>query len=101
MGNSFDKHLFLQQAIESLETHFLFASFVANAENFCGDRNPFLSGDAAVLYDTLWFELEIINASALSEWEDQGRPSDWTKNWTTTFKADAVELIQKLVALLK
>lgn len=31
-------------------------------------------------YDQLWFELEIINALAVSQWETEGRPLEWKLN---------------------
>lgn len=95
-----DKDLFLLQARESVETHLSFSRFVQDAEGLCGNANPFLSGSDLSIYDKLWFELEIVNASALSDWEEQGKPSNWVAEWET-YKPDAVELVESLVALIE
>ncbi|KAF0844722.1 hypothetical protein FNL37_2175 [Methylovorus glucosotrophus] len=101
MDDSLDKHVFLAEAREAVSTHIAFSRFVRGTESLCGSGNPFLSGEDISRFDKLWFELEIVNAGALSDWEDQGKPANWINEWEATYKPDAVELIENLVVLLQ
>jgi hypothetical protein len=48
-------------------------------------------------YRATWFELEIVNAAALAEWEADGRPQDWSAEWQQTFRDEAVTVINQMV----
>lgn len=77
---------FERRADQATENCLSFAKFVAEAE--------FLSDDPC--YRAAWFDAEMVNALALAEWEDQGRPDDWADEWQRAFKADAVEVTRAL-----
>lgn len=77
---------------------YAWSAFVAATE--------FLWQDAALVKDrdawqALWFELEIVNALALAEWDEQGRPGDWSVRWGKDYQQDAAELAGRLLALLE
>lgn len=76
---------------------FLWSQFVANTE--------FLWQDTALVVDAAewqrqWFELEIVNGLALSDWEEQGRPEDWSACWRERYQQDALGLVSALLELL-
>lgn len=79
------------------EDLFAWSAFVAQTE--------FLWQDAALVQDAvawqgLWFELEIINGLALAQWDDQGRPDDWSCAWNKDYREDAVALAIELAAMV-
>ena len=39
-----------------------------------------------------WFNMEILNALALDEWESQGCPMDWNK-WDKIYQEKAIKLV--------
>ena len=80
------------------EDLFAWSAFVAQTE--------FLWQDTALVQDPvawqrLWFELEIINGLALAQWEDQGRPDDWSCCWNKDYRQEAAALASELVAMLR
>nr|WP_315405029.1 hypothetical protein [uncultured Pseudomonas sp.] len=79
------------------EDLFAWSAFVAQTE--------FLWQDAALVRDAVtwqrvWFELEIINGLALAQWDDQGRPDDWSCAWNNDYRQEAATLATELVAML-
>ena len=62
-------------------------------------QNPNLVSDAEGC-QTLWFEMEIVNALALAEWEEEGAPQDLSYRWRDGYQHDAQGLTAKLVQLL-
>ena len=73
------------------------AAFVANTE--------FMWQDSALIPDAVawqrqWFELEILNALALAEWEERGRADDWTVVWRENYQQEACQLATELMALV-
>lgn len=79
------------------EDVFSWASFVAQTEFLCQDSALVPDADA---WQSLWFELEIVNGLALAEWDEQGRPADWSATWCENYQQDARELATELLALL-
>ncbi|HHJ1300232.1 MULTISPECIES: hypothetical protein [Pseudomonas] len=73
------------------------SSFVAQTE--FARQNSILVSDAE-RWQTLWFEMEIVNALALAEWEDDGRPCDWSRRWREGYEQDAKALVSELLPLL-
>ncbi|MNE84467.1 hypothetical protein D3C80_1813790 [compost metagenome] len=73
------------------------ARFVALTEFFW--QAHALVTDAAE-WQAIWFEMEIVNALALAEWEEQGSPSDWLYRWSTGYQADAQALVSQLRRLI-
>lgn len=73
------------------------ASFVALAEFAWQD--PTLVSDAAE-WQVVWFEMEIVNALALAEWEEKGAPRDWLCRWRAGYQADAQRLACRLGRLI-
>ena len=55
---------------------FSFAQFVSEAENEIPNQSS--------RYYDYWWELEILNASALEDWEISGEPEKWEK-WTEKY----------------
>ena len=77
---------------------FAWAQFVAQTETLWQDDALVSDADA---WQSLWFELEIVNGLALAEWEDQGRPGDWSACWQENYQPDATALAAELLALLR
>lgn len=63
--------LLAQQAPQDLMS---WSRFVAHTE--FAWQNPNLVSDAEG-WQTLWFDMEIVSALALAEWEEGGSPQDW------------------------
>ncbi|WEK32867.1 MAG: hypothetical protein P0Y58_11955 [Candidatus Pseudomonas phytovorans] len=51
-------------------------------------------------WQAIWFEMEIVNALALAEWEEQGFPCDWLNRWREEYQSDAQTLLSKLFCLI-
>ena len=88
----------LSESEQASENLFAWSAFVAQTE--------FLWQDTALVQDAvawqrLWFELEIINGLALAQWEDQGRPDDWSCCWNKDYRQEAAALASELVAMLR
>lgn len=77
-------------AAQAADSLFAFADFAKKTEQLFAD-----SSDAAALqaYRSAWFELEIVNAAALEEWETDGRPGSWDRKWKERFDKDANETV--------
>ena len=76
---------------------FKWSAFVAQTE--------FLWQDTALVQDAVawqrvWFELEIINGLALAQWDDEGRPDDWSGAWDKDYRQEAAGLAAELVGML-
>ena len=76
---------------------FLWSQFVARTEFLWHDTT--LVMDAAS-WQRQWFELEIVNGLALSEWEEQGKPEDWSAQWQERYQQEAFGLVSELLGLL-
>jgi hypothetical protein len=81
--------------------HIEFSKFVRDAEIFCQNSR----GDAGVdedlvQYRKIWFDLEVINALALDDWESSGMPENWNAQWDEMYRRDAQEVIAELRTLL-
>jgi len=73
------------------------SSFVAQTEFVWQDTT--LVSDAEG-WQSLWFEMEIVNGLALAEWEEEGSPQDWSHRWCEGYEQDARGLIDQLLQLL-
>lgn len=51
-------------------------------------------------WQALWFEMEILNALALAECEEEGSPQDWSHRWREGYEQDARALVPELIALI-
>lgn len=91
-----NKAQLIEQAKQASETLFAWASFVAYTEFLWQDSTLVTDAEA---WQSLWFELEILNGLALAEWEEQGRPADWSATWRETYQQDARELAAELLTL--
>lgn len=87
----------LNGATESLENFCAYARFVNDSE-FFAEQNPEVFADTNMhdKFNQIWVEMEIINAFALCEWEELGRPKDFCFVWNTKYKKDAEEILYKL-----
>ncbi|MFS2225176.1 hypothetical protein [Pantoea sp. B65] len=74
------------------------ASFVAHTEYLWQDSALVTDADA---WQSLWFEMEIINGLALAEWEELGWPADGLQSWADDYQQDASELVAELLTLLR
>lgn len=95
------KNIICEYALSSLNDVASFARFVSYAEDLAQLNELFESEQNKSDYQKIWFELEIVNALALSEWESEGRPDDWQSRWKSDYKSDASELMNELLKLLK
>jgi hypothetical protein len=101
MVNKMDLQNILSQAEGASENQISFARFVAATElSHAQDGFRFESPEKQNAYEACWFELEIVNGLALSEWESDGKPTNWGDAWTRQYKKDAEELIASLRAIL-
>lgn len=66
---------------------FSFTQFVSEAENKIPNQSS--------RYYDCWWELEILNAYALEDWEISGKPKKWEK-WQRQYQSEAFELVKKL-----
>ncbi|MCK2109366.1 MULTISPECIES: hypothetical protein [Pseudomonas] len=62
-------------------------------------QNTTLVSNAA-RWASIWFEMEIVNALALAEWEEQGSPLAWHERWCEGYQADAQALLSELTCLI-
>ncbi|CAB3748834.1 hypothetical protein [Paraburkholderia solisilvae] len=90
----------LAQAESAADDHFKYARFVSGAEALQSDARNFTNERMQSEYQACWFELEIVNALALDEWESDGKPDVWLDPWNERYKQDAKELVGKLCSLL-
>jgi hypothetical protein len=79
----------------------LFAKFVSESEELYQVDDLFSDIESKEKYKEIWFELEIINGLALSEWEEQGRPVDWNTQWESSYRSEASDLVNDLINTLK
>ncbi|MCI2290158.1 hypothetical protein M8R90_08940 [Enterobacter hormaechei] len=95
------KDIICEYALNSLGDIASFARFVSYAEDLSQLEELFENNKDKEVYEQIWFELEIINALALSQWETEGYPSDWKKQWESGYKQDATHIMGELLNLLK
>lgn len=96
-----EKNDICEYAFNSLNDVISFAKFVSCAEDLSQMNSLFEDECNRDNYQKIWFELEIINALALSEWENEGCPADWQMRWESEYKHDASELMDELLKTLK
>lgn len=95
------KNVICEYAFSSLNDVVSFAKFVSYTEDLTQLKELFEDEQSREHYQQIWFELEIVNALALSEWENEGRPADWQSRWESDYQHDAFGLITKLISALK
>ena len=98
--SNLNKNDFLMQAGLASENHVAFANFVRDAEVFCEDGRSGVIDENLAQYRKIWFDLEVINALALDDWESEGKPANWLPQWEERYKNDAKEVIAELRVLL-
>lgn len=98
--NILDLNDFLRQVNLADKNHISFAKFVSDAEIFCKNEKDGIIDENLTRYRKIWFDLEVINALALDEWESAGRPENWLPQWEAKYKNDVQEVITELRALL-
>ena len=92
-----DGNYWLVRGRQAPQDLFAWSTFVDQSEFLWLDVT--LVRDAAA-WQSLWFELEIVNGLALAEWETQGQPSDWSCHWRKVYQRDAAMLVDELLRLL-
>ena len=98
--SNLNKNDFLRQVDLASESHIVFAKFVRDAEVFCEDGRNGVVDENLAQYRKIWFDLEVINALALDDWESEGKPANWLLQWEEKYKNDAQEVIAELRKLL-
>ena len=68
---------------------FSFAQFVSEVENEIPNQSS--------RYYDCWWELEVLNASVLEDWEISGKPEKWEK-WTEKYQTEALQSVKNLFA---
>ena len=91
---------FLTQANLADKSHISFAKFVNDAEMFCENKKDGVADKNLERYRKIWFDLEIINALALDDWDSAGRPENWLSQWEAKYRSNAQEVISELRSLL-
>jgi hypothetical protein len=78
-----------------------FAAFVQESE-FFALQNPqyFRKRELANSYSKLWMNLEVLNALALDDWDQKGRPEDYGSVWDSRYRSDALYAVNELLAFL-
>ena len=81
---------------------FSYAALVADLE-LLSNQNDYLfpSDSLKEAYRTLWNKMEIINSCALDEWEEKGRPKDFSKIWNEKYKYDATKMLYELIEFIE
>ncbi|APJ93903.1 TPA: hypothetical protein ACYZY7_004563 [Escherichia coli] len=95
------KDIICEYAQNSLNDVASFAKFVSYAEELVQSNELFKNEESKESYQQIWFELEIINALALSEWESAGRPENWQTRWELAYKQDASHVMAELLNTLQ
>ncbi|MFP3518681.1 hypothetical protein SB766_21095 [Pseudomonas sp. SIMBA_077] len=88
----------IRQGEKASQGLFLWSQFVADTEFLWQDTALVIDAEA---WQQQWFELEIINGLALAQWEEQGKPQDWSACWREGYQQEAAELAQELLVLIK
>ena len=92
-----DRNYWLTLGLRASDDLFAWSAFVAQTEFLWQDTT--LVQDA-VAWQRVWFELEIINGLALAQWDDEGRPDDWSGAWDKDYRQEAAGLAAELVGML-
>lgn len=85
---------FHQQASSATDSLYTLADFTRCTESLLFDCP---NSSALERYRAAWFELEIVNAAALAEWEADGRPKKWDEKWEQIFKGEAIAVIDQML----
>ncbi len=99
MGNSMKISTLREYALLAQESVFAFSEFAERSESFFDDCEQ--DSDFLRRYRKAWFELEIVNAVALEEWEVDGRPRNWAEKWEAKYKRDASEVVHELLKVVE
>lgn len=93
-----DSMKFREMALSAFSDIYSFAEFTGRSEELMsgGEIDPELLES----YNKAWFEMEIVNALALDEWESDGRPHEWSEKWGVKYRADAEETVKDLLKVL-
>ena len=89
---------------KSPESLYEYAVLVNDLEFFYEQYSKlFKSNDIKNEFKKIWSDMEILNANALCEWEEIGRPSneDFSSIWQCKYKSDAKELANKILLIIK
>ena len=97
--NNLNLNDFLKQIDSASKNLFYFAKFVRDGEIFCNNEKSGIIDENLVRYRKIWFDLEVINALALDDWESAGKPENWLLQWQDKYKNDAQEVIAELRAV--
>ncbi|WP_249979049.1 hypothetical protein [Vreelandella olivaria] len=81
----------------ALSSMFRFSGFVAETE--------FLASATCVefqeKYGRAWFDMEVVNALALAEWEQDSSPEEWSKIWVEKYRNEAEETLFEFLEVVK
>lgn len=92
--------LIKSKAAKCTDTILHYAGFVSDLE-FLAEQNPavFDTTDKVSKFDSLWLELEIVNALALDELEQS--KTDFTNKWDVKYKEEAEDVVNNMLCFLE
>jgi len=102
MVNDYDLDSLCSKVRTSVKSLYSYSSLVADLELLPSQCQKINSPELRHEFFIIWNDMELINACALSEWEECGRPSNnlFNRIWDNKYKKDASILIDKLVLFL-
>jgi hypothetical protein len=81
MSQEVSKSEFLATANNAVASVTSFAKFVEETNFLTNHPLPGFFDATKEDFRRKWFDMEIVNANALSEWDGDGRPVDWNQRW--------------------
>lgn len=92
----------LERIKSASETMYKYSQWVNDME-FFPEENGMLFTDHMQIerYKEIWFALEIINACALSEWEESEKNKEFDVIWQEKYKKEATNLLCEMEKLLQ
>ncbi len=102
MVNDYDLDSLCSKIRTSVKSLYSYSALVADLELLPSQYKKINSQELRNEFFIIWNDMELINACALSEWEDCGRPSNnfFDHIWINKYKKDASILIDKLILFL-
>ena len=92
--NEFIKHLTMQSdnAWRCHKEFSIFLEYIERVKNSDFISNIFSTHGLKEI-NKIWFDMEIVNALALDEWQNAGQPENWQSEWNSNFLPDVKSLI--------
>ena len=93
----------IERLIAISDSHFRKYAALVNDLEFVAEQytSVFTTAGVTARYNEIWMELEIINACALCEWEELGKPENFNEIWTKKYRNDARCVLSEMIDFLK